>query len=224
MTDQPSTSKTRPDRWVGADPSQDQTPRPPLRRAQIVRTALRLVDQQGLPTVTMRALATELQVSPMALYHHVRDKDELIDLMTDLMIGEVDLSATDGDWATQLQALVCSLHHTLAAHPGLARSYSSRVSLGPHTLQVMERALTPLLQAGFPPPEATDAFFALYTYTVGFHQMGRVAPLDYAALPPEQIPALTTVSTHLTGAHHRGRFEYGLDTLLTGLRTTRTPQ
>ena len=92
MTDQPSTARARSARpaWVGVDPSQDETPRPPLTRPRVVRTALRLVDDHGLPALTMRALAIELQVSPMALYNHVRDKDELVDLMVDLMLGEVD--------------------------------------------------------------------------------------------------------------------------------------
>ncbi len=222
MTDQPSTSRTRSDRWVGVDPSQDETPRPPLTRPRIVRTALRLVDQQDLSALTMRALATELQVSPMALYNHVRDKDELVELMVDVMLGEVDLSATEGDWLSQLRGVVCSYHHVLAAHSGLARIYSTGVSLGPHGLLLMERVLGLLLQAGFAAPDAADAFFTLYTYTAGFHQMGRVNPLDYAALPPEQIPAVTAVNAHLSGARRRGRYEYGLDTLLTGLQTAHT--
>jgi TetR/AcrR family transcriptional regulator, tetracycline repressor protein len=222
VTDQPSTSRARVARptWVGIDPSQDELPRPPLTRPRVVRTALCLVDQHGLCALTMRALATELQVSPMALYNHVRDKDELIDLMVDLMLGEVDLSATAGDWATQMRALACSYHQTLTAHPALARAYSTQIRIGPHGLRLMERTLEILLQAGFSPPAAADAFIALFTYIVGYHQIGRADPQDYTALPPEQIPAITTAAPHLSGLHHKGRFEYGLDALLTGLHTT----
>jgi TetR/AcrR family tetracycline transcriptional repressor len=222
VIDQMSASRARVDRssWVGVDPSQDERPRAPLTRTRMVRTALRLVDERGLPALTMRALAIELQVSPMALYHHVCDKDELIDLMVDLMLGEVDLSTLAGDWATQLRALGCSIHHALAEHPALARVYSTQVRIGPHSLQIMERGLTLLLQAGFCPPEAADAFFALFTYTAGYHQMSRVDPRDYSALPPEQIPSITTATPHLSGIQQHGRFEYGLDTLLAGLHTT----
>jgi AcrR family transcriptional regulator len=224
VTDPSRASRARVDRptWVGVDPSQDEIPRPALTRPRVVRAALRLADQHGLPELTMRALATALQVSPMALYNHVRDKDELIDLLVDLILGEVDLSAAAGDWAAQLRALLCSYHRVLTAHPGLARVYSTRVRLGPHHLRVMERGIGLLLHAGFPPAEAADAFFALYTYTVGYHQMGRVDPLDYAALPPDQIPAITAVTAHLSGLRQPGRFEYGLDTLLNGL-TPPTP-
>ena len=85
----------------------------------------------------------------------------------------------------------------------------------------MERGLELLLRAGLAAPEAADTFFALFTYTAGYHQMGRVDPRDYSALPPEQIPALTTITTPLSGGvDQHGRFEYGFDTLLTGLHTT----
>ncbi|MCA1702106.1 MAG: TetR/AcrR family transcriptional regulator, partial [Actinobacteria bacterium] len=69
---------------------------PTLNRTRILRAALRLIDTQGLSALTMRALATELAVSPMALYNYVSDKEELLDLTLDLMLGEVDCSATDG--------------------------------------------------------------------------------------------------------------------------------
>ncbi|MDQ3885554.1 MAG: TetR/AcrR family transcriptional regulator, partial [Actinomycetota bacterium] len=215
---------------------EDEQRRPPLTRPRVVRTALRLVDERGLAALTMRALASELEVSPMALYNHVRDKDELVDLMVDLMLGEVDCSATPGDWAAQLRALVCSYHQVLSAHRGLARIYSVGVRLGPHGLLIMERALGLLLGAGFSPPAAANAFFALYTYTVGFHQMGRITALNAtpghgtddqlpesiamycSALPPEQIPSVGAVGAHLGGVRRKGGFEYGLDLLLTGLR------
>ncbi len=235
MTDHQSASRARSDRpnWVGIDPNEDATRPPPLTRARIVRTALRLVDQQGLGALTMRALATDLEVSPMALYNHVRGKEELLDLMLDLMLGEVDCSATDGDWTTQLRALVCSFHQALSAHPHLAQVYSNQVRIGPHGLAIIERAIGLLLQAGFPPSDAASAFLTLYAYTVGRHQIGRIAPFPgptprdegeyYVALAPEQIPSIRAVGRHLGGVHQPGVFEYGLDTLLTGLRTKLTP-
>ncbi|HEU0088330.1 MAG TPA: TetR/AcrR family transcriptional regulator C-terminal domain-containing protein [Pseudonocardiaceae bacterium] len=231
MTDQPSTSRSRSDRpiWVGVDPDEDDRRPPPLTRARIVRAALRLVDDQGISALTMRALATDLRVSPMALYNHVRDKDELLDLMLDLMLGEVDCSATDGDWLTQLRALVCSFHEVLSAHHHLARIYSAQVKIGPHGLCIIERAITLLLEAGFSRRDAADAFQTLYTYTVGLHLVGRVAPSTgptapdeaeyYDALPPEKIPSIQAVRAYLGNVHRRGLFEYGLDALLAGLQT-----
>jgi AcrR family transcriptional regulator len=222
------TSKPRPRArraWVSLDQSADAEPRrQSLTRPRVVRAALRLVDEKGLDALTMRALASELEVSPMALYNHVHDKDELVDLMVDLMLGEVDCTPGPNaeNWAAQLRNLVCSYHRALSAHPQLARVYSSRVCLGPHGLAIIERVLQLLLQAGFPPATAADAFFALYTYTVGFHRMGEVDALEFAALPPEQIPTIVALAPHLRGTRRRGGFEYGLDTLLAGLNTTNT--
>lgn len=230
MTDRQSSRarSTRPD-WVGMDPDEDATRPPPLTRGRVVRAALRLVDEHGLTALTMRALATELEVSPMALYNHVADKEELLDLMLDLMLGEVDCTDTGGDWLTELRALVCSFHKALTAHRNLAQVYSNQVKIGPHGLQIIERAIGLLLQGGFSRSDAASAFLTLYTYTVGRHQMGRIAPFPghsaqdeneyYLALPPEQIPSIRAVSRHLGGVHRPGVFEFGLETLLAGLQS-----
>ena len=219
MSEQPNNARARADRtWVGMDPREDEQRRPSLSRPRIVRAGLRLVNEKGLSALTMRALAAELEVSPMALYNHVRDKEELVDLMVDLMLGEVDCCAGTGDWAGDLRAVVFSYHQALSAHPRLARIYSSRVCLGPHGLALIERTLALLLAGGFAPPAAADAFFALYTYTVGFHQMGDIDALEYSALPPDQIPSIVALSRHLRGVRRSGGFEYGLDTLLAGMR------
>lgn len=234
MNDQSRASRGRSGSttWVDVDPGDDSTRPPPLSRPRIVRAALRLVDEKGLPALTMRALATDLEVSPMALYNHVRDKDEMVDLMVDLMLGEVDTSVTEGDWLVQLRALVCRYHQVLATHHQLARVYSGRVRIGPHGLMVIERTIGLLLEGGLSPSEASDAFFALFTYTAGFQQMGSISPLRegadqeglgyYPALPPERIPATTAVGRHLDGVHRPGRFDYGLDLLLAGLRAKLT--
>lgn len=193
-----------------------------------MRAAMRLVDDRGLGALTMRALATELGVSPMALYNHVRDKEELLDLMLDLMLGEVDCSETDGDWVGGLRTLTRSFHQVLTRHNQLARVYNNQVRIGPHGLLIIERALTLLLEAGFSPEDAAAAFLTLYTYTVGRHQMGRIAPYPgakahdqaeyFQALPMDRIPSIRKASRHLGGVQQPGVFEFGLDALLTGLQ------
>jgi TetR/AcrR family tetracycline transcriptional repressor len=152
----------------------------------------------------------------------------MVDLMVDMMLGELDASAVEGDWLTQLRVLVRNYHQALAAHHQLARVYSGRVRIGPHSLLLIERTIGLLLEGGFSPAEASDAFFALFTYAAGFQQMGRIAPLSegttpeeagyYPPLPPEQIPSIIAVGPHLDGVHRPGRFDYGLDLLLAGLQ------
>lgn len=229
MSDEPGAARTPGDRAgrVGLGPGEDDT-RPPLTRSRIVLAALRLIDAQGLPALTMRALATELGVSPMALYNHVADKDELLDLTLDLILGEVECSTTEGDWLAQIRTLFCGFHHALSAHQHLTKVYCGTVKLGPHGMRITERTIGLLLQAGFSPLEAHDAFMTLYTYTVGLHQMGRITPDTsitgqdtadyYPPLPADQIASLRAGNPYLGGVHKPGLFEYGLDTLLAGLR------
>lgn len=220
MPDQRSRTRTRPGRtWVGAEPDGDEPRRVPLSRPRVVRAALQLVDEKGLAALTMRGLATELGVSPMALYNHVQDKEELVDLMLDLVLEEVDLSPVPGDWCRQLRAVVLGYHRALSEHPQLARAYTSQVALGPNGLAVVERALALLLQGGLAPQDATHAFYALYTYAVGFHQMGGIDTHEYAALPPDRIPSIVAVREHLGVVRRPAGFEFGLDALLDGIRT-----
>jgi AcrR family transcriptional regulator len=233
VVDESSASRAGDDRagWVGLDPSEDDRRPPALTRARIVRAALRLIDTQGLSALTMRALATELAVSPMALYNYVADKEELLDLTLDLMLGEVDCSATGGNWVTKLRTLFCNFHQALSAHHHLTSAYCGAVKVGPHGLKITERAIELLLQAGFSQPEAEDAFMTLYTYTVGLHQVGNstLGPSttatentdDYSALSTDRASSRNIVNPYLGGVHKPGRFEYGLDTLLAGLRTKR---
>jgi TetR/AcrR family tetracycline transcriptional repressor len=222
LIDEPSASPAGNDQAdrVELDAGQGEARTLPLTRARIVRAALCLIDTLGLPALTMRALTTELTVSPMALYNHVADKEELLDLTLDLMLSELDGSATEGDWLTQLRTLICNFHQVLSAHQHLTKVYCGTVKIGPHGLKITERAIELLRQGGFSPPEADDAFMLLYTYTVGLHQLGHVAS-DTSITAHDtatQIASTKAVNPYLGGVRKPGRFEYGLDTLLAGLQ------
>src|SRR5512144_2068316 len=150
MPDQSSRPRPRAGRaWVSLDPSAAAEPRrPSLTRPRVVRAALRLVDEKGRDALTMRALASELQVSTMALYNHVHDKDELVDLMVDLMLGEVDCTPGPDteDWATQLRNLY--LHGRL---PPDGRSRRPRVLRAPPRTNPHNRGTRPA-PPRHPPP------------------------------------------------------------------------
>jgi AcrR family transcriptional regulator len=208
----------------------------------VVEAAVRLVDEQGLDALSFRKLAVALDATPMAPYSYVRNKDELLDLMLDLVLGEIDLSGSrEGHWVDQLRAMFCSYHRVLLAHPGIAKVYSDRVKIGPNGLRAIERTLSVLRQAGFSPAATVNAFFALFNYTIGFELIGRVNPggadvasdgngqepaknfRDYfSALPPEAVPTIAALAPRLTGAKTGRRFEYGLDLVLSGLQAKHT--
>src|SRR3954451_24619948 len=128
----------------------------------------------------------------MALYNHVHDKDELVDLMVDLMLGEVDCTPDpDGqDWATQLRNLVCSYHQALSAHPQLARVYSSRVCLGPHGLTIIERSCSCCCRpATHPPPPPTPSSPSTPTPS-GSTRWAKSTPWNSPRCPPNRSPRL----------------------------------
>src|SRR4051812_23015163 len=90
--------------------------RVPLSRERVLRTALRLADQGGLDSLSMRKLGQELGVEAMALYYHFANKDEVLDGIVDLVWSEVELPVAAADWKTAMRQRAISLHDVLARH------------------------------------------------------------------------------------------------------------
>jgi AcrR family transcriptional regulator len=159
-----------------------------------VEAALALVDQDGLPALTIRRLATELGVAPMSLYSHVAGKAELVAVMVDDVVGRVADDGRDtGDWEADLRSL-CRRHRLAwARHRGLVRAYVDGVPPGPNTGQVTTRFVEVLQRSGLPADEAGDAFRALREYTIGSLLMDDT--------PEPGVP-----------------YEFGLDLLVAGIR------
>ena len=96
----------------------DEGERARLTRAAVVDRALALADKSGLDALTIRKLATELGVTPMALYWHFRGKDELLDGLAERLWSEIDLTVDRAaPWTEQIRALLESLLTVLRAHP-----------------------------------------------------------------------------------------------------------
>ena len=71
---------------------------PRLSRERVLQGAVAVADAGGIAALTIRSLATELGVKPMSVYHHVANKDEILDGIVDLVFGEIELPAAGGDW------------------------------------------------------------------------------------------------------------------------------
>ncbi len=95
--------------------------RPPLTRDEILETALKLVDEGGLEALSMRKLAAELKVDAMSLYNHVRDKDDLLHGLTNLVLGGIKQPEQDLSWRETLEYFAVSLYQALVEHPALVR-------------------------------------------------------------------------------------------------------
>ena len=123
----------------------------------VVEGALALAEAEGLGAVTIRRLAKELGVTPMALYWHFRSKDKLLDGMAARIFEEVDLSVdASARWQEQLRALLGSMVGVLRARPSTAILLSTRTASSEGSLRATEVALDILGRGGFSPTEATQ--------------------------------------------------------------------
>jgi AcrR family transcriptional regulator len=201
----------------------------------VVEGALALAEAEGLEAVTIRRLAKGLGVTPMALYWHVRSKDELLDGMAARIVEEVDLSVDpSAGWQDQLRALLGSLVSVVRAHPAAAILLSTRTVSSEGGLRATEILLDILRRGGFSPAEATQiARHALRTVTdlvsgepgvVAREESGqqldarRRARRFLESLPPERYPRLVEAATPLSeGEDPDAYVAFGLDLLLAGI-------
>src|SRR5437763_7215241 len=93
-----------------------QQPRTPLNRDRVLAAALRLADEAGIEALTMRKLGQALGVEAMSLYNHVANKDDLLDGIIDLVLGEVELPSSQEDWETSVWKSATSFHDVLVRH------------------------------------------------------------------------------------------------------------
>lgn len=200
--------------------------RPPrLSRERIVEAALALVDRGGIDGLTMRALARELGVDPMAVYRHVRDKDDLLGAMCDQLLVELPPIDPEGPWESQVRGLAAEIRDRFAARPALLPALMS-APVTPMSLVLASDAVTLLVRAGLTPQDAAAAFGAVFSYVLGF------AVIEAAIPPPADRDALRAAAVehlgveaappHLDAAidlmNSSGDFEAGIDLLLDGIR------
>jgi len=224
--------------WFEA-PAHDQDRRPQLTRQRVVAEALAVIAQDGAQALTMRGLAARLGVAPGAVYHHVRNKQQLHDLVLDGVLAEVDVHLDPAQpWTDQLKLLAHRLRTVLEAHPGVASILKTRDPLGPHSLALAEAFLSPLQAAGFGDRQAGLAFFLLVDYTFGFavssprtsvnEQRVRDAAIRtqlhefFRSLPPDRFPVLVALGEYVWVDNREERFTAGLEVLVDGLEHART--
>lgn len=228
MSDLPTPPRRPTKRRAGRPPSFD--------RAAIVDAALRVLDAEGLDAVTIRRVAQELGASSAALYTYVRDKDELIDLIVDRVIGEVPLDAVDPalPWQEQVKEFARLMRATLVAHRDVARATLARIPQGENALLVMNEMLGRLRAADVPERVISlgSDLLALYVGSVAYEEAlftaqglteedlpHFVAELRqyFSSLPPERFPHVVALAAALTAGEGDERFEFGLDVIVSGL-------
>src|SRR5688572_31459655 len=105
--------------------------RKPLSRERVLRAALKLADDEGLDALSMRNLAQTLKVEAMSLYNHVSNKENILDGLVELVVGEIVLPAPGGDWRAAMRERAHSAHAVLMQHPWATMLFVSRLNIGP---------------------------------------------------------------------------------------------
>jgi AcrR family transcriptional regulator len=221
-------------------PNQNAT-RQPLSSIRVLRAAVTLADRAGLEGFSMRGLAQELGVVPMALYKHVANKDELLDGMVDIVFSEIELPPGDLDWRSAMRRRATSTREALQRHTWAIGMMESRHP-GPANLRNHNAVMGCLREAGFSFKMAIHAYsvqdayiygFALQERDTGFEtpeSAGEAAQRRAGTIGAlEDYPYLVEIVTTLpeSGYDNAVEFAWGLDLILDGLeelrRTKATP-
>lgn len=210
--------------------------RQPLDRDRVLRAAVDLADGRGLAALTIRSLAEALGVRPMSLYHHVPNKEAILDGIVDAVFAEVHLPSTDVPWRQAVTERHRSARQVLLRHPWAVPLMESRSSPGVSTLRQHEATLEVLRGGGFSVPAAAHAYALLDAYLYGSvlqqtalpfddqETAGEVATSMMSAFSPGDYPRLVEIATQhvLQPEYDFGdEFEFGLELILDGLERLR---
>jgi AcrR family transcriptional regulator len=204
----------------------------PLSRPSVVLSAVTLADAHGIKAVSMRRLAEELGVVPMAIYKHVANKDELLDGMIDLVYSEIEFRSGGSHWKTAMRQRARSMREALLRHPWAIGLMDFRTTPGPANLQHHNAVLERLHGAGFSIRMAFHAYSAINSYIYGslilqqslsFETPGEFEQVVETALPPQlenEYPYLAEVLSDVgkRGINSGKEFEFGLTLVLDAIQ------
>jgi AcrR family transcriptional regulator len=148
----------------------DAAQRPRLNRARVLRTAVALADQIDIGSLSMRRLAQELDVTPMALYKHVADKEALLDGMVEVIVEEIDAPLEGAGWKATVRHRVLSSRRALQRHVWARRVIESRTTMTAPVLRYLDSVAAAFLAGGFSADLTHHVMHALGGRVWGFTQ------------------------------------------------------
>lgn len=205
--------------------------RPRLSRELVIAGAVELADEIGVEPLTLRKLAGHLGVKPMSIYHHVANKDEILDGMVDAVFAEIHAPAPAGDWRTEMRTRARSAREALRRHPWATAMLESRTNPGPDSLRHNDAVIGCLRANGFDAALVAHALAVLDAFIFGFAIQeaslpghGGVELVELAddlmarfAADHPNLAWFTAEFVMAPGYHFGDQFEPGLDLLLDGL-------
>jgi AcrR family transcriptional regulator len=199
----------------------------------VLQGAVTVADTEGVAALTMRSLAQHLGVKPMAIYHYVANKSEIIDGIVDLVYGEIALPVPGGDWRVEMGRRAHSAREVLRRHPWAIPLLQSRTSPGPGTLRHHDAVIGTLRAAGFSVRMTAHAFALLDSYIFGFALSEQSLPingpetvaevaqsmmLQYLAKDYPNLGEFSSEHVLQPGYDFGAEFGFGLGLILDGLR------
>ena len=203
-----------------------------LSRERVLSSAVALADAGGIDALTIRALATELGVKPMSVYHYVANKDEIIDAIVDIVFSEIDLPRPGRNWRAEMRRRAVSARAVLRRHPWAIPLLQARTNPGPATLRHLDANIGTLREAGFTIRMTAHAYALIDSYVYGFALSEAALPMDapedvpeiaeamFEQVSPDDFPHLTEFSVkHVMkpGYDFGKEFTFGLDLILDAL-------
>lgn len=178
----------------------------------------------------MRRLAAELGVEAMSLYHHLANKEAVLDGIAELVVGEIEVPTVGGDWKAEMRKRAASAHQVFMRHPWAVLLVGTRINVGPAMLRYIDATLGCLREAGFSYELADHAWNAMDSHIYGFtlYQLNfPLEPSEYASaaagflplLPADRYPYMRALAELVIAGGHSGLHDlhFGLDLLLEGL-------
>ncbi|MFG2602346.1 TetR/AcrR family transcriptional regulator [Streptomyces sp. NPDC048514] len=241
----PGPTSTPPSPWERERPARARVApaRAPLSRERVVEAAFTVLDQQGLDGLSMRRVATELEVAVSALYAHVSSKDDLLELMYTRLFGGFEKPEPDPErWQEQVGEYARSWRQCLRAHRDMARISMAHVPFTAELLPHVEALLGLFRTAGLPDRIAAEAGDLISTYIDGFvleegmwldraaqhggegsparpdwREMAGEMQNYFASLPAADFPHLRALAGVMVTDSSDERFDIGLEIILRGL-------
>ncbi len=200
-------------------------------RQQLQAAALEIVDREGLPALTMRALAAALGTGAMTIYNYFRNRDELDGLLVEAVMAEVEIPMTSAeDWREDVRNVLAPVWRAIRAHPHVIPLILTRRTNHKITLEIGERLLGALAPTGRSASALLAAFRTLNAFVMGLAQQQLAEGPDTRGAAPrdphvlraqsllnDQFPRLREVAAAAAQTNSDREFHVGLDIILTGL-------
>lgn len=202
--------------------------RTPLSRQRIANAALGIIGEVGLQTLSMRKLGAELGVEAMSLYHYVSNKDDLLDAVLDQLYDQIRLpdETPVDDWELAIRMALRSFNDVVLEHPDSLELFVSRPGRSPSAFRVWRWALDRFRAAGIDDVmEAGKAFHFCISFVIGhaatesgsMSQIRKGYLIDTSVIDDEDFALFVNLSQNMSADDV---LEYGLDTLVAGLRAS----